>query len=141
MIDLLFVWVGFVICFANAFCDDLRVAFSVTSVLTVCTLHTSGILEKFSAKSAAHNVIELLLDKLVALLFMDFFLLLADGALSIQAYIEWPSTSSLFLEAHGQMDSASWFERKPGVDHDLWCLLRDAGRRTGTCTIAWWHEC
>ena len=40
MVDLLFIWIGFVIRLADAFRDDFRVAFSVAGVLAIRALHT-----------------------------------------------------------------------------------------------------
>ena len=100
MVDLLFVWVGFVIGLADTLGNDLGIAFLVTGIFAVGALHPGRILEKFSAQSAPHHIIELLLDKLVSLLFVNFFLLLSDRALSIETNIERPSSAQLFLKAH-----------------------------------------
>lgn len=88
MIDLLLVGVGFVVGLADTLGDNLRVAFPVASVLAVRALHTRGILEEISAQRTAHNVVELLGDKLVTLLFVNLLLLLAHSTLSVETNIE-----------------------------------------------------
>ena len=100
MVDFLVFAIRFVVSLANAFRDDFWIALCVACVLAVCTLHAGRVFEKFSAKSATHDVVELLLDKFVALLLVDFLFLLADGTLSIETNVERPSASGLFLEAH-----------------------------------------
>jgi hypothetical protein len=113
MVDLFFVWVGLVVGFADAFGDDLGIAFGVTSVLAISTLYTGRVLEEISAKCTAHDVVELLLDELVSLLLVHHFFLLANGSLAVEANIERSSGTSLLLEAHGEMDSTGRFQRKP----------------------------
>ena len=49
MIDFLFLRIRFGVGFAYALCNDFRVAFLMTSILAVLTLHTSGVLEKVAA--------------------------------------------------------------------------------------------
>lgn len=88
MIDLLLVRVGFIVGLANTLGDDLGVTFPVTGVLAVGTLHTGSVLEEVSAQSAAHDVVELLRDELVALLFVDLFLFLTDGTLSVETNVK-----------------------------------------------------
>lgn len=88
MIDLLLVGVGFIVGLADTLGDDLRVAFTVASILAVRTLHTRSVLEEISTQRTAHDVVELLGDELVALLFVDLFLLLAHGALSVETNVE-----------------------------------------------------
>lgn len=57
-------------------------------IFAICALHSSRILQKVSTKSAAHDVVELLKQELVTIKFVDLFLALPDGTLSIEAYIE-----------------------------------------------------
>ncbi len=84
MVDLFLVRIGLVVRLADALCDDFRVAFCVAGVLTVCALHSSRVLKEVTTKRTAHNVVELLLDKFVALLFVNFFLLLSNSSLSVE---------------------------------------------------------
>lgn len=89
MVDLLLVGIGFVIGFADTLGDDLRITFTVTSVLAISTLHTGCVFQEIAAKSTAHDVVELLRNELVSLLLVDFFLLLADSTLTVQSNVEW----------------------------------------------------
>ena len=68
----------------------------MTCVLAVFTLHPGGILEEVSAKSAAHNVVELLKQKFMAIQFVDLFLALTNGTLPTQANIKRPTVFALF---------------------------------------------
>jgi hypothetical protein len=113
MIDLFLILVGFVIRFANTLRDNFGIALRVTGVLAVCTLHSSRVFEEVSTKGTSHDVIELLLDKFVALLLVNFLLFLSNSSLSIEADVEWSSGNCLLLEAHCQVNSPCWFERKP----------------------------
>jgi hypothetical protein len=88
VIDLLLVGVGLIVGLADTLGDNLRVAFTVASVLAVRALHARGILEEISAQRTAHDVVELLGDKLVALLFVNLLLLLAHGTLSVETNVE-----------------------------------------------------
>lgn len=96
MVDLLFVRVRFVIRLADTFCHHFRIAFFMTSVFAICALHSSSVFQEVSTKSATHNIVKLLSDKLVALLFMDLLFLLAHGTLSIKTDIERSSILKLF---------------------------------------------
>lgn len=60
----------------------------MTDVFAIRTLHTRGILQELPAKRTTHNIIELLRNELVALLFVDFFLLLTNGTLTVETDIE-----------------------------------------------------
>lgn len=96
MINFLLVWIGLIICFANTFGHDLWIALSVAGIFAVCTLHTSGIFKEVTTKSTAHNVVELLGNEFMALLLVDFLLLLADSTLSVKTNIKGPSVLELF---------------------------------------------
>jgi hypothetical protein len=61
----------------------------MASKLAVGALHARSVLEKFPAEGTAHDVVELLLDELVAILLVDFILLLPDSTLTSEAEIEW----------------------------------------------------
>ena len=84
MVNLLLIWIGFVVRLANALGDDLWKALSVAQVLAIGTLHTRRILQKFTAKGTAHNVIELLRNEFVTLLFSNNVSLLTYSALAIK---------------------------------------------------------
>ena len=88
VIDFGLVRIRLVIGLRDALGNDFPIATFVTRKLAVRTLHASRILKQFSTESAAHNVVELLLDKLVAILFVDFFLSLTDGSLTSKSLIE-----------------------------------------------------
>lgn len=99
MIDLLFLWVGLVIGFADALRDNFRIAFRVAGVFAICTLHSRRVLEEISAQRATHNIVKLLLDKFVTLFLVYFFFLLSNGSLSVEAKIKRSPGHSLLLEA------------------------------------------
>jgi hypothetical protein len=84
MVDFLFVRIGFIICLANAFGDNLRIALGVTSILAIAALHASRVFEEFAAKSASHDIVELLFDEFVTLFLNDFLFLLSNGTLPIE---------------------------------------------------------
>lgn len=96
MIDLLLVWVGFVVGLADTLGNDFRVALFVASVLAVGTLHTRGILEKFSTQRTTHDVVELLGDELVTLLLVNVLFLLAHGTLTVETDVEGTAVFQLF---------------------------------------------
>ena len=83
MIQLLFVGIRFCIRFADTLCDNLGVALFMTRIFTILTLHTSRILQKVSAQSTTHDIIELLQDELVPEHFMDFFFPLTYGTFTV----------------------------------------------------------
>jgi hypothetical protein len=82
MVNLALIWIRLGIGLGDAFGDDFAVAILVACELAVCTLHTGSILEKFSTQSATHDVVKLLLDKLVSILLVNFFLAGTNGTLS-----------------------------------------------------------
>lgn len=88
VINFFFIGVGLVVRLADTLGDDFGVTLLVAGVLAVRTLHAGCVLEEISAKGAAHDVIELLRDELVTLLLVDFFLLLADSTLTVEADIK-----------------------------------------------------
>ena len=106
MIDSILIWIGFIVCFADTLCNDFGVAFLMAGVLAIRTLHPGGILQEFTTKCTAHDIVELLLDKFMTLLLVDLFLLLSNSPLAIQPNVEWSTSTHLFLEAHGQMYSS-----------------------------------
>ncbi len=81
VVDLVLVRVGLRIARTNAFGDDTRIAPGVDSVLAVLALHTSRGHEQVPTESTVHDVVELALDKLVAV----YLLALSYSILSVQA--------------------------------------------------------
>lgn len=96
VIDLLLVGVGLVVGLADTLGDHLRVAFLVTCVLAIRTLHAGSILEEFSTERTAHDVVELLGNELVTLLLVNLLLLLTDGTLTVETDIEGTTILHLF---------------------------------------------
>ena len=96
VIDFFFIRISLVVGFADTLCDNFRIALAMASVFTVLTLHTSGILEEFSAERTAHNIVELLSNEFVSLFLVDFFFLLANSTLTIQTNIERSAILQLF---------------------------------------------
>lgn len=95
MVDLLFVRVRLIVCFADTLGDDLGIALLMAGVLAVSTLHAGGIFQEIAAKCAAHDVVKLLRDELVALLLVDLLLLLPNSTLTIETNIERTSVFQL----------------------------------------------
>ena len=67
MIDLLLVGIRFSIRLADTLGHDLGIALLMASILAIFALHASGVLEKISAQSTTHDVVELLYDEFVAI--------------------------------------------------------------------------
>jgi hypothetical protein len=88
MVNLGLVGVGFGVGLCDALGDDFAVTSFVASEFAVGALHASSVFEQFSAKSTSHDVVELLLDELVAVLLMYLFLLLSDGTLTTESEVE-----------------------------------------------------
>lgn len=96
VINFLLVGISLVVGFADTFRDHFGITLSMASVLAILTLHAGSIFQEIATKSTTHNVVELLGDKFVALLFVNLFLSLADGALSIKTDIEGSTILQLF---------------------------------------------
>ncbi len=139
VVESFFVRICFCVGFADALGDDLMIAFLMACVLAIRTLHASRVLEEISAQGASHDIVELLLNELVSILLVHFFLSLANGTLAIETDVKWSSIFGLFhwdllaatgklisvklTKSHGQLYAANRFEREPGVDIDwthLW---------------------
>lgn len=143
VVDLLLVGVRLVVRLADAFRDDFWIAFCVARVFAVSALHAGRVLEEIPTKRTPHNIVELLLDEFVTLLFVHFFLLLSDSALTIETDIERTSGTCLLLKAHGEMNPARWFEREPRVNHDRLDVLRIQGKpggRPGPSSVSRRHK-
>jgi hypothetical protein len=89
MVEFGLVWVGFGVRLRDTFGNDFRITLLVASVVTVRTLHTGSVLEELAAKSATHDVVELLLHELVAILFNDLFFTLANSAFATKSDVKW----------------------------------------------------
>ena len=96
MVELLLIWVGFCIGLADAFSDNLGVAFFMARIFAILALHTSGVFEELPTKSTTHDVVKLLEDKFVAVKLMYFFFALTYGAFTIEANVKRPSVFQLF---------------------------------------------
>ena len=83
MVQFLFLGVRLGVGLADAFGDDLGVAFLMARILAVRTLHSGRVLEKVAAEGASHDVVELLSDEFVSVHLVDLLLALADGTLTI----------------------------------------------------------
>lgn len=89
VIELRFVWIALCVGLADALGDHLWIALFVTHIFAVCALKANGIFEQLPTEGAAHDVVELLRNKLVTVQLVDIFLSLADGTFAIQTGIEW----------------------------------------------------
>lgn len=138
VVDLLFVRIGFSIALADTLGDDARITFVMAGILAVLALHTSRVLEEISAKRTAHDVVELVLDKLVAIHLVNFLLALSNSALSSQTKIH--LSLSVFLdEAELELDLPSRLKVEPSVNrtgNNLRLRARIAKRRTSLTLAA-----
>lgn len=82
MVELFFVWIYLVTSPRNALCDNVRVTLFVTGVLAVHTLVSTSVFEEITTVCTFHDIVKLMLDKLVAVHFMNLLLLLSNGTLS-----------------------------------------------------------
>lgn len=138
VVDLLFVRIGFGIALADTLGDDAGIAFVVAGILAVFALHTSRVLEEIPAKRTTHDVVELVLDKLVAIHLVDFLLALSNSALSSKTKIR--LSLSVFLdEAELELDLSSGLKVEPSVNrtgNDLRLRAWIAKRRTSLTLAA-----
>jgi hypothetical protein len=104
VVELGFVRIGFSIRLRDALGDDLGIALLMTGVVAVRTLHTCRVLEEVAAERATHDVVELLLHKLVAVLLDNLFLALADSALATKTNVERLLVVSVFCCARSVLD-------------------------------------
>jgi hypothetical protein len=89
MVEFSLIGVGFGVRLRDTFGDHLRITLFMASVVAVRTLHTGSVLEELSTESAAHDVVELLLNELVAVLFDDVLFTRANSAFSTKSDVEW----------------------------------------------------
>lgn len=111
VVDLFFVGIGLIVCFADTLGDNLRVALLVASVLAVGALHTGSVLEEVAAEGATHDVVELLGDELVALLLVNLLLLLTNCTLTVETDIEWPAVLQLLGYRLRQYNRSATFDQ------------------------------
>lgn len=116
VVDLLFVRVRLGIGLADTLGDDARVTLDVTCVLAVLALHAGAALEEIAAEGTAHNVVELPLDKLVAVHLVHLLLALPDGTFSAQTKVDGAAIRVLLEEAQAQLDLPGRLEVEPGRD-------------------------
>lgn len=141
MIEFRFVGIGFCVGLRDTFRHHLGITLLVASIFAVRTLHAGRILEKLAAQGATHDVVELLLHKLVTVLLMHLFLLLPDGALSAKTQIKWRLVLCMLDERHRQLYAAHRFQGKPGIDIyrgslRLWTLSTTRASRSHAA-LAW----
>lgn len=138
VVDLFFVRIGFCIALADTLGDHARIAFGMAGVLAVFALHTRRVLEEISAKRTAHDVVELVLDKLVTIHLVDFLLALSNGTLSSQTKVH--LSLSVFLdEAELELDLSSRLKVEPSINrtgNDLRLRARIAKRRASLALAA-----
>lgn len=91
MIELGFIRIGFSIGLGDTFGNDFRIALLMAGVFAVRALHASSILEEFATECTTHDVVELLLHELVAILLDNVFLALANSTFAVQTDIERPT--------------------------------------------------
>lgn len=96
MVDFLLVRIGLVVGFTDTLGDNLGITLAVAGVLAVRTLHAGSILEEFSTQCTAHDVVKLLGDELVTLLFVNLLLLLTNGTLTVKTNIKGTAVLQLF---------------------------------------------
>lgn len=125
MVDLLLLGVGLSVTLADTFGDDAGITLGVASVLAVLTLHTGRVLEEVAAQRTSHDVVELVLDELVAVHLVDLLLALTDSALSAKTEVYLPAVLVRLHEAQLQVDLTRGFQIEPprdgtSVHLDLW---------------------
>lgn len=142
VVDLLLVGIRLGIALADTLGDDAGVALGVAGILAVLALHASRVLEEVAAEGAPHDVVELMLDKLVAIHLVDLFLALADRALPIQAEIDRASFLLLLHKAESEANLTGGFQVEPavnGLDDDLGYGLGSGRVRTGLAAHGSWR--
>ena len=95
MIELGFIWICFCIGLCDTLGDNLGVALFVTRVFAVRALHAGSTFEELSAQCAAHDIVELLLNELVSVLFNNIFLALTDSTLAAKTDVKRSSVLGL----------------------------------------------
>lgn len=149
VVELGLVWVGFGVGLSDALGNNLGVTLLVARVVAVRTLHTGGVLEKFTTERTTHDVVELLLDELVSVLLDDIFFALTNGTFTTKTKIEGLLVAGVFGEGHGKVDATYRLQREPVVNHNGPCLRLGTARSrasrartssTGACKVLpWWR--
>lgn len=123
VVEFCLIRIGLSIGLGDALCDDFGVALLVAGVVAVGALHAGCVLEEFGTESAAHDVVELLLHKLVSILLDHVLFALTDGTLTTQTEIEGLFVAGVLDKGHGEVNSTNRLEREPVVNHNgasLW---------------------
>lgn len=87
VLNLFFIRTPFIIGLRDTLCHHFLVTLPVASVLAIGTLHSRRVLEQFTAERTAHDVVELLFDKLVPIHLVNLIFPGTNGALSSKAEI------------------------------------------------------
>lgn len=82
VVKFFFVWIYLIASTRNTLGNNIGIALFVTCIFAIHALITPSVLEKIATVSAFHDIVELVLNKLVAMHFVDLFLLLSDCTLS-----------------------------------------------------------
>ena len=83
VVEFLFIWIRLRIGLADTLRNNLGVAFAVTRVLAILALHTRGVLEEIPTQGTSHDTIELLNDKFMPILLLNFFFSLSYCTLAV----------------------------------------------------------
>lgn len=132
VVDLLLVRIGLGIAFANALRNDALVAFRMTGVLAIFTLHACRVLEEIPTECTAHDVVKLVLYELVAVHLVNLLLALTDSSLSSKTQVNLSSDLVGLFEAHLKLDLPSRLQIKPAFDRARVDL--GLGTRHSICT-------
>lgn len=82
--------------FADALGNNFAQAFLVARQPAIGALQARSVFEKVWAEGAAHDVVKLLTDKLVTLLFLNFEFLLTNSTLTVKTLVHAPRLLLLF---------------------------------------------
>jgi uncharacterized protein (UPF0212 family) len=104
VVELGFVRIGFGVGLCDTLGNDLGIALFVAGVVAVSTLHACRVFEEIAAERAAHDVVELLLHELVAILFDDLFLALTNSSLATKTDVERLLVVSVFCYARSVLN-------------------------------------
>lgn len=116
MVDLFLVRIGLGVTFADTLGNDARITLCVASVLAVLALHASRVLEEVPAECTTHNVVELVLNELVAVHFMNFLFSLTNGTFSSKSKIHWSSILVCLNKTDLQLDPPRRLQVEPAID-------------------------
>jgi hypothetical protein len=88
MVELRLVWIRLGVGLGNAFSNHLGIALLMASISAIRTLHTGSVLEEIATEGASHDIVELLLHKLVAILLIYILFPLANGSFAAKSKVE-----------------------------------------------------